>query len=172
MSKRLQELLDKKDEEIEELERKLAKYQEEEEYEAEEAAWSWTVHTILEKDDAVLPVPRLELRWESLDEQGYNRICQYSLVYEHLLGDIIKIPMGRTRVGGSRDTVIDDGMHNGEQRRQPSIDTPFRDGGHITNDSRKLKLPAFIIAEGKVQELIPREDRGYDLGPLKDLEHL
>jgi hypothetical protein len=58
---RMQELLDKKDEELEALREALAKYEEPQE-------WRWMMHTERAQDTHALPVPRLELRCEPIYE--------------------------------------------------------------------------------------------------------
>jgi hypothetical protein len=36
------------------------------------------------------------------------------------------------------------------------INVPFRDGKHIEWDAKLLKLPMFVISEGKVQQLFDK----------------
>jgi len=161
-TERLQELLDKKDEELEELQDKVRRFEHLEEREENRKTWVWTQHLILDKDDTPLPVPRLELNWAEADEHGYNRYCWYYLVYKHLLDEVIKVPMGMTKVGGSRGPLRPVATHG------QLIDTPFRDTGHIVNDARQLKLPAYVVFEGHAQEIIVVGEKGVDreYGPL------
>ena len=163
----MSELLDLKDEQIEKLEAELEKYQEAERLARDKESWVWTEHEIMDaKDDFDLPVPRLELVWELLDDRGYNKRCWYYLVYEHLLGDIVKVPMGMTKVsGGGRSPWREVADPNTGQR----IDTPFRDHAHVLTDAKSLNLPAFVVREGKAQEMIPNPEGGCRFGPLKDV---
>jgi hypothetical protein len=168
-TERLQELLDKKDEELEALQEKVDTHDNEETRERLREEWKWTHHTFLKQDDVVLPVPRLEMRWVTQDDRGYNRICWYYLVYKHLLDDIVKVPLGSTRVNGGSSEPFYDGKHAANP--EPKIDVPFRDGAHIANEARQLRLPAFVIWEDKVQEILPEEERGFTLGPVSKLEY-
>jgi hypothetical protein len=152
---RLEELLNAKDEELRELRRQIRAQEDDD----EKRVWNWSRHHIFtEKDDVALPVPRLELRWENQDEHGYNRICWYYLVFRHLLGNIVKVPLSYTQVngGGKSPFYSADQHYSGEDY----IDTPLRDGAHIVNDARQLRLPAFVIWEDKVQEIIPEGKEG------------
>jgi hypothetical protein len=52
-----------------------------------------------------------------------------------------KATLGGTKVSSSRSSMIyEDG----------TINTPFRDGAHIQWDAELLKLPMYVISEGKV----------------------
>ena len=97
----------------------------------------WIKGTILnEKENNNIPVPRLEIRYFDYKSNGYNLIAIYSLIYKHLLGDIINIPFGHTKIDSGRGTpVYEDG----------TLDMPFRDGAHIKNEMLQLNLPAYVI---------------------------
>lgn len=60
-------------------------------------------------------------------------------------------PLGETAVNGGKDEIPvfydNDGF------------LPFRDGVHIKNDMKQLKLPAFAICEDVVKELSPEWKR-------------
>jgi hypothetical protein len=168
--KRLEELLDKKDEEIEKLKEQIEEFEMQRDSAERSDEWRWTYHTVLKKDDVNLPVPRLEMRWVLQDEQGYNKICWYYLVYKHLVDDIIKVPLGSTRVNGGGGSPFYDGRH--PTNPTPKLDVPFRDGAHIANEARQLRLPAFVIWEDKVQEILPEAERGFTLGPVSELEYI
>lgn len=165
---RLQELLDKKDEELRELRETLSAHYDEEQRKRRRDEWQWTHHEILKNDDVDLPVPRLEMRWVDQGTRGYNRICWYYLVFRHLTDDIIKVPLGQTKVNGGSSEPYYDGHHASNPK--PAIDVPFRDGAHIANEARQLNLPAFVIWKDKVQEIIPDEKRGFELGPVAQLD--
>lgn len=114
---RLEELLDERDAEIEELKAELEKN----EQQMDGDVWGWTRH-IESKEAEGLPVPRLEMRWENMDPDGdgYNWRCRYDLVYRHFLGHVVKVPIGLTRSSGGKGRVT-----------RGMVDTPFRDGCHI-----------------------------------------
>jgi hypothetical protein len=142
---RLQELLDCKDVEIDELQEKLCKAEE-----RAESNHKWTVHVEAETDDRPeLPVPRLEMRWEDLGEwgdgSGYHTHVRYDLVYRHYLGHIVRVPIGSTRTSDKIDAVC----------RSGSIGLPYRDGAHILHDMGHLQLPAFGIVRDRVDRLTP-----------------
>lgn len=164
----LTELLNAKDETIEKLERIISKHDSEEEKERLRDAWEWTRHFTLDEDDADLPVPRLELRWEATDKRGYNRTCWYFLVYKHFLGYIVKVPIGHTAVSGGREEPFYDGSDSLDPHGVSRIHTPFRDGAHIRNEARQLNLPAFVIWKNKVQEILSHAEH-LELGPLREL---
>lgn len=164
-TERLQELLDKKDEEVGELQEKVRRFEHDREREENRETWVWTEHLIMDEDDcSPLPVPRLELNWSLADERGYNRYCWYYLVYRHLLNEVVKIPMGMTKVGGGR------GPWQPEGPRGQFIETPFRDTAHVVNEARQLNLPAYVVYEDKAQEIIIG-DKGVerDYGPVIEL---
>jgi hypothetical protein len=141
---RLEELLNTKDTQIETLQAKLQAYKDQE----EEENWRWTQHSKSEEKEG-LPVPRLEIRWIKLDKNGYNWRAAYNLVYKHLLGDVILVPMGSTtRNGGNGKGPIRDGK----------VETPFRDGVHIAHEMLTLKLPGFAICDDTVTVLKPYKE--------------
>lgn len=167
---RLQELLNKKDEELEKLQEKVDHFEHLEEKKRNRDTWIWTEHYILDEDDIVgLPVPRLELRWKFLDDHRYNSVCWYTIVFKHLVGEIIRVPFGMTSVSGGKGDEFHANHPDG-----PRIGIPFRDGSHIINEARQLKLRAFAISGDRAQELIPGEEGGgnHTRGPIIDIERL
>ena len=141
---RLQELLDRKDAEIESLRAKLSA--------AEDCArlnWLWTVHEGLPTDPfPTLPIPRLELRWVTIAEDhqrrcGYAFQCRYDLVMRHLDGSVVRVPLGSTLTSGQEIPINTDG----------TISLPYRDGCHIAHDSAHLQLPAFAIHGETIQPI-------------------
>ena len=103
--------------------------------------WRWRLVRILSDEENIgLPIPRLEIRWERLDE--FNVRACYSLVYRHLLGRIIAHSLSSTHVGG-----------DWSDNEPLSLRLPFRDGAHIMHDMQTLNLPAFVVAGGKSREL-------------------
>lgn len=105
---------------------------------------SWTQHKEYpnpkEAPGADLPVPRLEVRWEEIPEKdkgdGYQIQASYCLVYKHLCGQTIFVPLGLTRSSGTLSSRVN---HNG------SVDLPFRDGCHFQNEMKQLNLRGFGI---------------------------
>lgn len=138
---RLEKLLNEKEEELQEVKDKLAGY------EAVEKL-IWMYHSEVDKDEKPegLPVPRLELRWSTTDEWRYNAVAVYSLVYKHLLGHLMRVPLGVTTIRGASSMNI-----RALQRKGDSL--PFRDGCHIQNEAKQLSLPAFVICEDQVVRL-------------------
>lgn len=131
------ELLGIKDDRISELESELEKIREEEEREH----WRWALPREI-KNGEKLPVPRLEIRCVQDDPPSWcNFRWQYALIYKHLLGHFVAIPLGETRTSSSG---------NRPPIREERIDTPFREGVHICNDSETLKLPAFALCNGRI----------------------
>lgn len=99
-------------------------------------AAGWSRHRDWTEDG--LPVPRLELRWSRNGDRSATAL--YVMVYRHHTGEIVGVPMGRTRVdGGSaqRFVVAADGK----------IALPMRDGVHLWADARQMQLPAYVTTE-------------------------
>jgi hypothetical protein len=144
---RLRELLDRKDEELEELRERAAELEREAEQDQ-----TWTRHREHKQDlpPGNLPVPRLEIRWARA--AGERLVADYSLVYRHLCDQIIVVPLGRTVCHGRPDDLPERGGH---------IELPFRDGAHIHHDMLQLGLPGFAIWEDKVRQLkeVPPHER-------------
>ncbi len=132
----LTDLLNLRDQEVEDLKAKLTEYETTE-------AWRWTRHSKGVEQEG-LPVPRLEIRWQKMDDGGYNWHAAYNLVYRHMLGHITVVPLGSTQTSGS-----------GPRVRDGRVETPMRDGMHITHEMMTLRLPGFAIYEGTVTELEP-----------------
>jgi hypothetical protein len=137
---RLEEQLAERERQIARLEARLEQLANDK----EKGEWIWARHKKVE-DQTDLPVPRLELRWTSLDQQEWNWLCTYSLIYGHFDGHLIAVPMGATRVGGGSSVVP---MRHGE------VELPIRDGAHIRHDAWALKLPAFAIYEKTVTRIV------------------
>jgi hypothetical protein len=137
---RLEALLDTKDQEIEELQRKLETAEREIEYQA-----GWCRHVEFEagkEPNPELPVPRLEIRWT--EDQG-ETVAVYSMVYRHMCEQIVFVPLGRTTSSGALAEVV---------RGDGTIRTPFRDGSHFANEIRQLRMPGYIIAGDSVHRVI------------------
>lgn len=158
---RLNELLDQKDEELNELRREKEKREADAVWETER---KWMLHRHVPKEDDApnLPVPRLQLRYvPSKDFGWYSYEVVYELVYRHFLGrarigssgdpDLLAIPLGHTRVNGS-------GL-SPRQATPPVLPyaLPFRDGKHIVSDAEHLRLPMFALIEDKATPIEPHD---------------
>lgn len=136
---RLEALLDEKDRQIAELEKSLRVLTDE-----SERVWDWARHQLL-KDDSALPTPRLEIRCQNLGD-WYNWEWRYGIVYRHLTGTVLFVPLGHTSVGGGGRPPIGGDGH---------IRLPRRDGAHIYHDMKQLGLPGFAIIEDRIEALTP-----------------
>ena len=133
---RLAEMLDEKDAEIEGLEEKLR----------EATDTGWYCHRKVE-DVPELPLPRLEFAWNVGEGTEREYTVEYRLVRKHLVGDVVIVPLGLTRVsGGNTDSKPWQGPI------QFPVNLPFRDGAHAFSDSAHLRLPLYAITpEGSVR---------------------
>lgn len=138
---RLEQLLNEREREVRELKEKLNEIEEQ----GDDKDWRWARHTRHDAKDETLPVPRLELRCTPLDEDWYRWHWVYALVYRHVMGTAVYVPLGGTIVtGGNREEgPVRDGK----------LDLPWRDGVHIRHESEQFNLPAFAICGDIVQEL-------------------
>jgi len=147
---RLESLLRKKQRKIDRLEQQLQERDDAE-------AWSWTRHRIHAADPSpALPVPRLEIRYRSLDRDGYSTEALYCLVYRHLTARsggphcdgtkdcVVFVPIGSTTINGGRPG----GRHPREESGlwEGRMYGPYRDGAHIRHDMKQFGLPGFIVA--------------------------
>jgi hypothetical protein len=94
-------------------------------------------------DNLGLPVPRLEIRYQPLNGEVF---ALYSLVYRHLMGDILAVSLGGTVCGGARVTDPE------------YLELPFRDGAHIINDMWELRLPGFVVNGKKFKPIVFEPD--------------
>lgn len=103
----------------------------------------WTKGTILTDDENMsLPVPRLEIRYFNYEIEGFNLVAIYSLIYKHLLGDIISVPFSYTKAQHPKGTPINN---------DGTLSIPFRDESHIENEKKQLNLPAYVVYSKKYQ---------------------
>lgn len=138
IEERLNDIIEERDNEIEKLEHKLQELEDEK----TERQWEWRkLRTLTKEENLNLPVPRLEIRIED-SADGYQEKCMYGLVYEHLLGHFIHVPLGCTTVGGGSN-----------HKYASKLESPFRDGAHIVYDMYTLNLPGFIVGDGKYREI-------------------
>ncbi len=102
-----------------------------------------------------VPATRLELRWEELDAEKWY--CHYELIMpanfdirskdgEDGEDGIVRISMGGTEVSGSSPSTYYD--------QTKTINTPFRDGAHITWDMKSLNIRGFIRHGDTINEIV------------------
>jgi len=127
----LESVINDKDQQIEELEAKLEKL----EGQTTLRVWEWSIQKRVE--DNQLPTPRLQLTCSILNDFSMEWV--YSLVYTHTVGDVIEVPLSRTRIDG---------------RSEGDYGPPFRDGVHIENDMFHFGMPGFIIRPDGVEEIV------------------
>lgn len=139
-NERLQELLDRKDEELEEARERVREL--ERELDAEPGGWR---RPEVLPDDASLPVPRLELVYQQDNGWAEYRVT-YRLVMRHFLGQLLGLPLGMTRCQSSA----------GER----PADLPYRDGAHALHDAAHLGLPLYRMLPGEAPELAS-DDKNY-----------
>lgn len=132
---RLEELLNERDNQVQELTERIEAFEEQ----RKDDQWRWARHEEVKDDD--LPTPRLEIRCDVLDP--YHQSWTYAMVYKHLLGHNIRVPLGHTEMNGSFTRGNSD----------LTWYMPFRDGAHIKNDMKQLNLPAYVIIDGEVQQI-------------------
>lgn len=137
-NERLQELLDRKDEELAEARERVREL--ERELDAEPGGWCR--HEAL-PDDERLPVPRLELVYQQENGWAEFRVV-YRLVMRHFLGQLLGLPLGVTRCRGGI----------GER----PADLPYRDGAHALHDAAHLGLPLYRVMPGELPELVPDKE--------------
>lgn len=136
---RLEGLLADKDEELSEANATIERL----ENELEGSREGWRL-TLMIDDDGELPVPRLEMVYTYLYEDWRNYQVVYQLVFKHLLGKLMIVPLSRTTVQGG----------DGEP---PDNVLPFRDGAHARHDSGHLDMPVYKIVLGEKPVLIETE---------------
>lgn len=102
-----------------------------------------------------LPVPRIELRWKVTGHSEATALLV--LVYRHVLTHIEGVVLGQTRCsGGSYDRERLDGKPPFHAYHGDGLETPFRDGVHMTHNTKQLGLRAFITTEsGDATEIDP-----------------
>jgi hypothetical protein len=151
---RLEVLLDEKDARIGELEKNVERL----EAALAHSESGWCLHSEI-KEEQVLPVPRLELVYEPRGKQAGREwtryVVTYRMVYRHLLGHCVAVPLGETTFsGGVSSTPMQDGR----------LRLPLRDGAHICHDMAALGMPGFAVCGEHVDDLAafagkPRERR-------------
>lgn len=123
--------------------------------------WLWCRPQEFDAETDTLPVPRLEIVCEEVSD--YRSEWLYSLVYKHLLGFHVRVPLG----------------HTGQEYGNPGgacrpgcnfPDLPWRDGVHIRHDAATLGLPAFAIWNGNVKQLDPLPLKGAGGSPPEVVE--
>lgn len=140
LEERLNDIIKEKENQIEDLRNKIGELER-----VIDQDWRWAIHKKAEINPPLLPVPRLQITYETIDRDndGYTAKWLYSLIYKHTLGDVIQIPLGCTRTDGYGEKL-------------PRVgELPYRDGVHIRRDMIQLNLPAYSIVNGEYQKLDP-----------------
>lgn len=146
LEERLNEIIEQKDDEIVELERKVELLENQLDY----ANHVWQHHFSFQENDfyGQMPYPRLEMRLRRLSKgDWYNIEWIYGLVYKHTVDTfsenktLLFIPLGRTTSSGGT------GELSYRIREGNKIDMPHRDSLHIYIESLMLKIPAYIVCE-------------------------
>lgn len=134
--KRLEELLSKADNRIEQLETEA----ENREYKEN---WRWRhFRDISEEDNLGLPVPRLEVNYRKLD--AYNTAIDMGLVRHKFPNRGYEfIPFESTRVGG--------GISGSSY--EDNLEEPFRQSAHFRDAMIYLGLRGFVVGKGKFKEV-------------------
>ena len=110
----------------------------------EGSAEGWSLPRKLPAEQT-LPVPRLELVFEAEEEgRWYQKTIRYQMVYRHHLGHCVGVALGHTRSCGGDGAPPD---------ITQSYNLPLRDGMHIVNEAKQLRLPAFAVCGDKVQKI-------------------
>ena len=140
IEERLAEQLDEKDAEIGRLREQIEALEQ-----RVRTGAVWAVPTRIEERPEPLLVPRLEIVWEKEHPTGdwYSATATYRLVYRHLLGRLVAVALGRTRVDNSIGRPPIDPLLD-------RVELPFRDGAHLRHDAKILCLPAYAICEDRV----------------------
>lgn len=137
IEERLRELLDQKDQELDELREEVREL--ENSVESSESGWSLPRES--PDDHPELPLPRLEMAWTPMGSEGREWgtfICEYRLVIKHLCDHLVVIPLGRTKTNsGSGKSPFERGAIEHE--------LPFRDGCHAHHDAAHLGLPFYAL---------------------------
>ena len=169
LEERLNEELNEKQNEINKLNSKLEKFENDKRLEK----LIWMAHSSFENKglSKTMPYPRLEMRLERISLDNWYEIeWVYGLVYRHLNSTFLKeenetllfIPFSRTTSNGGNGR-FESFFHDNK------LDLPFRDGLHIKSEANLLNLPAYIVCyekniaqeidvklEGKTDELMSK----------------
>jgi hypothetical protein len=150
----LEDLLNQRDAQIEELETKVRELED-----ASERDWEWCRHRAAKQDtDPLLPLPRLEIRCVQETDDWYMWRWDYCFVYKHFLGQVIWVPLGQTRAqGGSGGPPRWAKEHVKEGRGEFQL--PFREGVHVAHESETTGLPTFAILQGEYERISMREGK-------------
>ncbi|WP_338806863.1 hypothetical protein V8U11_06580 [Pseudomonas chlororaphis] len=115
-----------------------------------------------------LPMPRLELRWDTEDApppEGYptgTKACRYLLVVPLGQWDIRREDENCAQVRNSTEIELNSTIRTGGNPQlvwleSNRIDTPYRDHSHACWDSHVLKIPAYATAGNYAMLLDPTE---------------
>lgn len=120
-------------------------------------SFGWMEHRQLPDDYyPELPVPRLQF---SYVVKGWELVCTYELVYRHLLGYQLAIPLGQTTTTGREKNwpFVARGPGNPDE-----IFLPYRDAAHINSDRKALGLPAYAVHGDYTENITEKLRKMYD----------
>lgn len=109
---------------------------------------NWAVHRFIDEQKIAstikgydkLPLPRLEMRINPLQDDWGRVEWIYGLVYKHVGDYIVFIPYGQTIGTG------------GYQGLKDKIELPHRDGLHFLTESKLFDIPAYVSCDGRISE--------------------
>jgi hypothetical protein len=125
------------------------------EYRLDAQRWAWQRHRVMDTKEEPyldgLPIPRIEMRIEKLNDGRHQMQWIYGLVYKHLTDaesdTLLFIPIGLTSGTG----------YSQEELKRWTVDNllPFRDGTHIQTEMKIFNMRAFLVIPGiqRVEEI-------------------
>lgn len=158
LEERLNEIIEEKDDQINDLENKIELLEARLDY----ANQAWQHHFSFQEDEfyAQMPYPRLEMRLRRLSKDNwYNIEWVYGLVYKHTVDTfsdnktLLFIPLGRTTSNGGT------GELTYRLKEGNKLDMPHRDSLHIFIESLMLNIPAYIVCK-ELDVINKIEDQG------------
>lgn len=159
LEERLNEIIEEKDDQINDLENKVELLEARLDY----ANHVWQHHFSFQEDEFYdqMPYPRLEMRLRRLSKDNwYNIEWVYGLVYKHVTDTfsesktLLFIPFSRTTSSGGT------GELSWRIKEGNKLDLPHRDSLHIYIESLMLKIPAYIVCE-EMKIFNKIEDQGW-----------
>jgi hypothetical protein len=133
---------DRLNEQIYQLEGRVAELTEENENLRYSDDWRWRMaKPLTEEENLGLPLPRLEVRYDIKD--SYSAIVTHQLVLKHFLGTIECYPIESTKMNGRMEGTEKD------------LRLPFRMGVHFQHDMRQTGLPGFVVCGTASRQVDP-----------------
>lgn len=148
LEERLNNIIEEKDVEIEQLKDRINRLEQSQDLER----LRWQLHEYYEETelDKKMPYPRLEMRFLRFpnihgNEKWDNIAWIYGLVYKYYNmtedNTLLFIPLSMTTANGGN------GSFDSWLREDGKIGLPLRDGVHIIADSRVLNIPAYMVCK-------------------------